>query len=124
MQEHLIELAETYRRAGDDIHDAIRSRIVEAGGFVNASNNTGDKPDMTVMVYNGGSGRAETFPIRALRVNGQGGVEVYVGDYDNIYTEKYLRGKGSQEHWMALKDSGVLFFQTILSIANHIDEYA
>ena len=123
MQERLLELAETYRRAGEDIHDAIRSRIVEAGGFVNASNNRGDKPDMNVMVYDAGTARAETFPIRALRVNGQGGVEVYVGDYDNIYTEKYLRGKGSEEHWMSLKDSGILFFQTILSIANHIDEY-
>ena len=123
MQEQLLHLADTYRQAGDAIHDAIRENIIKAGGFVNASNNKGDKKDMNVLVYSGKKGYTETFPIRALRVGEKGKVEVYVGTYGTIYTDKYLRGKNSEEHWLPLKDSNILFFQTILSIAGNIDEY-
>ena len=123
MTAHLIELAEKYRQAGSEIHDAIRDMIVGDGGFVNASNNKQDKPDMNVLVYNSKKGYTETFPIRALKVNAAGAVEIYVGTYGTIYTDRYLRGKGGEEHWMPLKDSNILFFQTILSIANNIDRY-
>ena len=123
MNEQLIQLADTYRQAGDAIHDAIRESILSAGGFVNTSNNDGRKKDMNVLVYNGKKGYTESFPIRALRVDEKGIVEVYVGSGGTIYTDKYLRGKMSEEHWMPLKDSNILFFQTILSIAAHIDEY-
>ncbi|MBQ9309499.1 MAG: hypothetical protein IJ222_01380 [Bacteroidales bacterium] len=123
MTAHLIELAEKYRQAGAEIHDAIRDMIVGDGGFVNASNNKQDKPDMNVLVYNSKKGYTETFPIRALKVNAAGAVEIYVGTYGTIYTDRYLRGKGGEEHWMPLKDSNILFFQTILSIANNIDRY-
>lgn len=123
MQEQLLELAASYKQAGEAIHDAIRDTIVRAGGFVNASNNKGDKKDMNVMVYNGKKGYTETFPVRALRTNEKGLVEVYVGTAGTIYTERYLKGKMSEEHWLPLKDSNILFFQTILSIANHIDDY-
>jgi hypothetical protein len=50
-------------------------------------------------------------------------VEVYIGTPGSFYTDKYLRGKGSEEHWMPLKDSNILFYQTILSIAAGIDDY-
>ena len=40
-----------------------------------------------------------------------------------IYTDKHLRGRNGEEHWMPLKNSNVLFYQTILSIAAAIDEY-
>ena len=40
-----------------------------------------------------------------------------------IYTERYLRGPMSDEHWMPLKNSNVLFYQTILSIAASLEEY-
>ena len=123
MTAHLIELAEKYRQAGAEIHDAIRDMIVGDGGFVNASNNKQDKPDMNVLVYNSKKGYTETFPIRSLKVNAAGAVEIYVGTYGTIYTDRYLRGKGGEEHWMPLKDSNILFFQTILSIANNIDRY-
>lgn len=123
MQEQLIRLADSYKKTGDALHDAIRDSIVSAGGFINAANNKGDKPDMTAMVFDSGMGVAETFPIEALRVNEMGTVEIYVGNYDGIYTDRYLRGKGSEEHWTSLKDSGILFYQTALSIASHIDEY-
>ena len=123
MQEKLLSLANSYRAAGDAIHDAIKESIVGAGGFVNASNNKGEKKDMNVLVYSGKKGYTETFPIRALRVNDAGKVEVYVGTYGTIYTDKYLRGKMSEEHWMPLKDSNILFFQTILSIAANLDEF-
>ena len=123
MQEELIELAETYRKAGDAIHDAIRDRIALAGGFVNASNNNGEKPDMRVMVFDSKKGYTETYPVRALRVNASGAVEVYVGTFGTIYTDKYLRGRMSEEHWMQLKNSNILFYQTILSIARNLDAY-
>lgn len=123
MDPNLFQLAENYRSAGNEIHDAIRDMVVKAGGFVNASNNKQEKPDMNVLVYNGKKGYTETFPIRALKINGKGDVEIYVGTYGTIYTDKYLRGKNSEERWIPLKDSNVLFFQTILSIAANIDQY-
>lgn len=58
-----------------------------------------------------------------MRVNQAGTVEVYVGTSGIIYMDKYLRGHNGEEHWMPLKGSNILFYQTILSIANTIDEY-
>ena len=37
MREELIQLADTYLKAGEAIHDAIRESIRGAGGFVNCS---------------------------------------------------------------------------------------
>ena len=118
-----MELAASYRQAGDAIHDAVRQTVQDAGGFLNCSNNKGNKRDMLALVYNSKKGYSESFPIRALRVSPQGEVEVYVGTPGTIYTDKYLRGIGSEEHWTRLKDSNVLFFQTILSIAGTIEDY-
>ncbi|MBQ1913011.1 MAG: hypothetical protein II171_05575 [Bacteroidales bacterium] len=123
MRQELMELADTYRKAGDAIHDAIKKSIVDAGGFVNCSNNKQEKPDMRALVFDSKKGYTETFPIRALRVNEKGAVEAYIGTFGTIYTDKYLRGKWSEEHWMGLKDSNILFYQTILSIARNIDVY-
>ena len=116
-------LADSYRKAGDSIHDAIKKSIVDAGGFVNCSNNRQEKPDIRALVFDSKKGYTETFPIRALRVSEKGAVEAYIGTFGTIYTDNYLRGKRSEEHWMGLKDSNVLFYQTILSIAKNIDEY-
>ena len=123
MRQELIELANTYKQAGDAIHDAIKASIEKAGGFVNCSNNKFDKKDILVMVYDKKKGYTETFPIRAMRISDTGQVEVYVGTAGAIYTDKYLRGKNGEEHWMPLKGSNILFYQTILSIAATIDEY-
>ncbi len=123
MQEQLLNLANSYRQAGDDILSAIRDTVLGAGGFINASNNKKEKRDMKALVFNGDKGYSESFPIRALRVNDKGVLEAYIGTFGTIYTDGYLRGKASAEHWMPLKDSNILFFQTILSIANNIDEY-
>lgn len=123
MKKELIALADTYRQAGDAIHDAIRDSIQAAGGFVNCSNNRGEKKDMLALVYDSKKGYSESFPIRAIRVDGDGSVQVYVGTTGTIYTDKYLRGRMSEEHWMPLKGSNILFYQTILSIAGAIDEY-
>ena len=123
MQEQLLELANAYRQAGETLHDAVRARIEAAGGFVNAANNRDNKPDMTALVFNSTKGHPESFPIRALRVSPSGTVEAYIGTPGAIYTDKYLRGKNSEEHWLPLKDSNILFSQTILSIASTIDEY-
>ncbi len=123
MREDLIRLADTYLKAGDAIHDAIRESIRKAGGFVNCSNNDREKKDMNALVFDSGKGYTETFPIRAMRLGDGGQVEVYVGTYGTIYTDKYLRSRRGEEHWMPLKDSNILFYQTILSIAASIDEY-
>ena len=123
MRQELIELADTYKKAGDAIHDAIRKSIAEAGGFLNCSNNKFDRKDILGMVYDKKKGYTETFPIRAMRISDSGQVEVYVGTPGAIYTDKYLRGKNGEEHWMPLKNSNILFYQTILSIAAGIDEY-
>jgi len=56
-------------------------------------------------------------------VNEKGDVEVFVGNFGTIYTDKYLRGNASEERWRPLKGSNILFYQTILSIAKNIDEY-
>lgn len=123
MKEELTALADTYRQAGDAIHDAIRDSIRNAGGFVNCSNNDRSRHDMFVQLYDSKKKYSERFPIRAMKLDAGGAVLIYVGTPDTIYTEKYLRGILSEEHWMPLKGSNVLFHQTILSIASAIDEY-
>ena len=123
MRQALLDLSTQYLQAGDAIHDAIREIIKNAGGFINASNNKQEKPDIKALVFNSKTGYSEAFPIRALRVNEKGGVEVFVGIFGTIYTDKYLRGKASEDRWVPLKGSNILFYQTILSIAKTIDEY-
>ena len=123
MKEELTALADTYRQAGDAIHDAIRDSIRNAGGFVNCSNNDRSRHDMFVQLYDSKKKYSERFPIRAMKLDAGGAVLIYVGTPDTIYTEKYLRGILSEEHWMPLKGSNVLFHQTILSSAAAIDEY-
>ncbi len=123
MREELIQLADTYQKAGEAIHDAIRESVRKAGGFVNCSNNHLEKKDMNAIVFDSKKGYSETYPIRAMRLDDQGQVEVYVGTYGTIYTDRYLRGRSGEEHWMPLKNSNILFYQTILSIAAAIDEY-
>lgn len=122
-KEELLQLADTYRQAGDAIHDAIRDSIRQAGGFVNCSNNNQEKNDMNALVFDSKKGYTETYPIRAMRLDDKGMVEVYIGTYGTYYTDKYLRGKNGEEHWMPLKNSNILYYQTILSIAARIDEY-
>ena len=123
MREELIQLADTYLKAGEAIHDAIRESIRKAGGFLNCSNNDQEKKDMNALVFDSKKGYSETYPIRAMKLNDKDQVEVYIGTYGTIYTDRYLRGKMSEEHWMPLKKSNILFYQTILSIAAAIDEY-
>ena len=123
MQKRLIDLSNTYLEAGNAIHDAIRDIIKDAGGFVNASNNNQEKPDIAAFVFDSKKGYSEAYPIRGLRVNDRDEVEVFVGNFGTIYTDKYLRGKGSEDRWQPLKSSNILFYQTILSIAKTIDEY-
>ena len=123
MQKKLIDLSNTYLEAGNAIHDAIRDMIKDAGGFVNASNNNQEKPDITALVYDSKKGYSEAYPIRGLRVNERDEVDVFVGNFGTIYTDKYLRGKNSEDRWQSLKSSNILFYQTILSIAKTIDEY-
>ena len=123
MQEKLIELSNTYLAAGNAIHDAIREIIKGAGGFVNASNNNQDKPDIKALVFDSKTGYSVAYPIRGLRVNERDEVEVFVGNFGTIYTDKYLRGKASEDRWQPLKSSNILFYQTILSIAETIDVY-
>jgi hypothetical protein len=123
MRQELINLSTEYLKAGDAIHDAIRDIIKGAGGFVNASNNNQEKPDIKALVFNSKTGYSEAFPIRAIRVNDRDEVEIFVGNFGTIYTDKYLRGKASEDRWQPLKGSNILFYQTILSIAKTIDEY-
>ena len=123
MQKKLIDLSNTYLEAGNAIHDAIRDIIKDAGGFVNASNNNQEKPDIAAFVFDSKKGYSEAYPIRGLRVNERDEVEVFVGNFGTIYTDKYLRGKNSEDRWQSLKSSNILFYQTILSIAKTIDEY-
>lgn len=123
MQQQLIDLSTKYLEAGNAIHDAIREIIRKADGFVNASNNRQEKPDIKALVFNSKTGYSEAFPIRALRLNDKDGVEVFVGNFGTIYTDKFLRGKASEERWQPLRGSNILFYQTILSIAKTIDEY-
>lgn len=123
MRQELVDLSTQYLQAGNQIHDAIRDIIRNAGGFVNASNNNQDKKDIKALVFNSKTGYSEPFPIRALRVNGKDEVEVFIGNFGTIYTDKYLRGEASADRWTGLKNSSILFYQTILSIAKTIDEY-
>ena len=123
MQQKLIDLSNHYLEAGNAIHDAIRDIIKAAGGFVNASNNKQEKPDIKALVYDSKTGYSEPFPIRALRVGKNDEVEVFIGNFGTIYTEKFLAGKASEDRWQPLKGSNILFYQTILSIAKTIDEY-
>ena len=123
MKQELMALADSYRQVGDAIHDAIRDSIHAAGDFVNCANNRGEKKDMLALVYDNKKGYSESYPIRAMRLGVNGEVEVYVGSTGTIYTDKYLRGKQSEEHWLPLKGSNILFYQTILSIAGAIDQY-
>ena len=105
MQQKLIDLSTQYLQAGNAIHDAIRDIIKDEGGFINASNNKQVKTDIKALVFNSKTGYSETFPIRGLRVNEKGEVEVFVGIFGTIYTDKYLRGSASEERWRPLKGS-------------------
>ena len=58
-----------------------------------------------------------------MKVDASGAVQVYIGTYGTLYTDKYLRSSRSDERWFPLKNSNILFYQTILSIAAAIDEY-
>ena len=123
MQQKLLDLSTQYLAAGNAIHDAIRDIVKNAGGFINASNNKQEKPDIKALVFDNKTGFSEAFPIRGLRVNDKDEVEVFVGNFGTIYTDNFLRGKASEERWKPLKSSNILFYQTILSIAKTIDEY-
>ena len=123
MQQILIDLSTQYLQAGNAIHDAVRDIIKNAGGFINASNNRQEKNDIKALVFDKKTGYSEAYPIRALRVNAKDEVEVFVGNFGTIYTDKFLRGKASEERWRPLLGSDILFYQTILSIARNIDEY-
>lgn len=123
MQQKLLELSTQYLAAGNAIHDAIRDIVKNVGGFINASNNKQEKADIKALVFDSKTGYSVTFPIRGLRVNNKDEVEVFIGNFGTIYTDKYLRGNASEERWRPLKGSDILFYQTILSIAKTIDEY-
>ena len=123
MREQLVNLAESYRKAGDAIEGAIRDSVRQAGGFLACVNNDGSRKDMNVLVYDSKKKYSESFPIRALKVDSGGAVQLYAGTVGTFYTEKYLRGPLSEEHWMPLRGSNVLFQPTILSIAAAIDDY-
>ena len=123
MRAELVNLAESYRKAGDAMHDAIRDSIRQAGGFLSCINNDRSRKDMNVLVYDSKKKYSESFPIRAMKIDADGAVLLYAGTAGTVYTEKYLRGPLSEEHWMPLRGSNVLFQPTILSIAGAIDDY-
>ena len=123
IKEELLSLADAYRQAGDAIYDTIRDSIRHAGGFLPCINNDRSRQDMFVQVYDSRKKYSESFPIRAMKLDARGELLVYIGTAGTIYTERYLRGPLSEEHWAPLKGSNILFHQTILSIAAAIDEY-
>lgn len=123
MRAELVNLAESYRKAGDAMHDAIRDSVRKAGGFLSCINNDRSRKDMNVLVYDSKKKYSESFPIRAMKLDADGAVLLYAGTAGTVYTEKYLRGPLSEEHWMPLRGSNVLFQPTILSIAAAIDDY-
>jgi hypothetical protein len=123
MNQELLNLSAQYLKAADALHNAIRDIIRDAGGFINATNNMQDKEDIRALVFDKAKGYTETKPIRALRVDEKGEVEVCIGNYGTIYTDKFLRGKASEDHWTKLRGSNVMFYQTILSIIKTIDVY-
>ena len=123
MRAELVNLAESYRKAGDAMHDAIRDSVRKAGGFLSCINNDRSRKDMNVLVYDSKKKYSESFPIRAMKIDADGAVLLYAGTAGTVYTEKYLRGPLSEEHWMPLRGSNVLFQPTILSIADAIDDY-
>ena len=123
IKEELLSLADAYRQAGDAIYDTIRDSIRRAGGFLPCINNDRSRQDMFVQVYDSRKKYSESFPIRAMKLDARGELLVYIGTVGTLYTERYLRGPLSEEHWAPLKGSNNLFHQTILSIAAAIDEY-
>ena len=123
IKEELLSLADAYRQAGDAIYDTIRDSIRRAGGFLPCINNDRSRQDMFVQVYDSRKKYSESFPIRAMKLDARGELLVYIGTAGTNYTERYLRGPLSEEHWAPLKGSNILFHQTILSIAAAIDEY-
>lgn len=123
MNAELLDLSAKYLQAANALHDAVRDIVKNAGGFINATNNRQEKEDIKALVFDKSKGYTETRPIRALRVNDKGEVEVCIGNFGTIYTDKFLRGKASDDHWTTLRGSNVMFYQTILSIIKTIDVY-
>ncbi|MCR4860061.1 MAG: hypothetical protein K5910_05295 [Bacteroidales bacterium] len=122
-KEELIGLARSYERSADTLHDAIREIVQEAGGFINTSNNMGRQKNLEALVYDKRQRGYSKVPIDAIRVGSEGNVEVYLGSETGIYTDKYLRGPLSAEHWHPLRGSEILFLQTVLSIARSVEDY-
>ncbi|MBO7654175.1 MAG: hypothetical protein J6U40_04570, partial [Kiritimatiellae bacterium] len=85
MIDDLTQLANTYLKAGEAIHDAIRDNVQKAGGFVNCSNNKLEKEDMKALVFDSKKGYSVSYPIRAMRLDDKGNVEVYIGTFGTIY---------------------------------------
>lgn len=123
MNPELLTLSSQYLKAADALHNAIRDIVSGAGGFINATNNRQEKDDIKALVFDKDKGYTETKPIRALRVGDSGEVEVFVGNFGTIYTDKFLRGNASEDRWVKLRGSNVMFYQTILSIIKTIDIY-
>lgn len=119
----ILQLAQNYERSADRLHDALRDYIREAGGFLNTANNMGRKKNLTALVYDKGKKSYYSVPVEALRVSEEGEVEVFLGNETSIYTDKFLRTDRSGEHWRPVRGSEVLFLQTVLSIAERIDDY-
>lgn len=123
MNTELLTLSNQYLNAANALHDAIRDIIKGAGGFINTTNNRQEKQDIKALVFDKAKGYTETKPIRALRVSPKGEVEVCIGNFGTIYTDKFLRGSASDDHWTTLRGSNVMFYQTILSIIKTLDIY-
>ena len=119
----ILQLAQNYERSADRLHDALRDYIREAGGFLNTANNMGRKKNLTALVYDKGKKSYSSVPVEALRVSETGDVEVFLGNETSIYTDKFLRTDSSGEHWRPVRGSEILFLQTVLSIAERIDDY-
>ena len=116
-------LAQTFERSADNIHDAILAIIRANGGFINTSKENDGNGTMYAYVYDNEHNTSLPYPIKALREGKDGDVEVYAGSEGAFYTEKYLRSERSADRWKSLRESDILFYQTILSIAAHIEEY-
>ena len=70
MRAELVNLAESYRKAGDAMHDAIRDSVRKAGGFLSCINNDRSRKDMNVLVYDSKKKYSESFSCSRDRFSG------------------------------------------------------
>lgn len=107
-----------------DLNDKVISFVKENGGFINTQNNDGGKDNIYGYVINWGNDDVDEYRVIAVRVVNDV-LEIAISPNSINYTEGMTEDDFTEEDWCVCTcdSSEVLFAQTILSIAESLEQY-